>query len=193
MHPIRTTFPALMRWNQYVPIPYIRSAAAASRRLAVYAEQSIERYKNMISLNPTNPKQTLFTKLFDANEKTLTDQEIRYNAHAYIVAGSDTTAVTLTYLVYAVLKYEHVKQKLLAELETVPLNMSDKDLQDLPYLNRVIQETLRVYSVVPSALPRVVPPEGATLVGYPLPGGTVVSTQAYTFHRDPTIWSNPNE
>ncbi|KKK14137.1 hypothetical protein P175DRAFT_0512102 [Aspergillus ochraceoroseus IBT 24754] len=193
MHPIRTTFPFLMRWNQYFPIPFIRSAAAASRRLAVYAEQSIQRYKNMISLNPTNPKQTLFTKLFDAGEDGLTDSEIRYNAHAYIVAGSDTTAVTLTYLVYAVLKHEHVKQKLLAELRELPVDPTDKDLRDLPYLNRVIQETLRVYSVVPSALPRVVPPEGATLAGHSLPGGTVVSTQAYTFHRDPTIWSNPDE
>lgn len=48
---------------------------------------------------------------------------------------------------------------------------------------QVINEALRLHSAVPSALPRRVPPEGATLGGYYIPGGTTVSTQAYTLHR----------
>ena len=52
----------------------------------------------------------------------------------------------------------------------------------------VIEETLRLYPAVPSGLPRVVPPEGATFRGVWLPGGTTVLTQAYSLHRDPVAF-----
>ncbi len=41
-----------------------------------YAAQSIERYKDLISTNPKDPKPTLFTKLFNAGEDGLTAFEI---------------------------------------------------------------------------------------------------------------------
>ncbi len=58
-------------------------------------------------------------------------------------------------------------------------------------MNKVIDETLRLYSAAPGSLPRIVPAGGAILGGYHIPGGTTVSTQAYTFHRNPKIFPNP--
>jgi cytochrome P450 len=49
--------------------------------------------------NPENPEPTLFTKLDKAGEEGLNDVEIRNEARTYIIAGSDTTANTLNYLV----------------------------------------------------------------------------------------------
>jgi cytochrome P450 len=74
------------------------------------------------------------------------------------------------------------------ELEEEVLGLSQEltfdELSRGPLLNSVIEETLRLYGAAPGALPRTVPPNGVDMLGHFLPGGTVVSTQAYTIHRD---------
>lgn len=156
-----------------------------------YAKQSIERYKRVIT-ESDNPKPTLFTKLYNAGKEGLSDVEIRNEARVYIIAGSDTTAVTLTYLVYAVCRDTSVREKLVAEVASLPENFTDRSLRDLLYLNQVIDETLRLHSSVPTGLPRVVPQEGANLLGYQLPGGVTVATQAYSLHRKEDIFPEPD-
>ncbi|KAJ5691987.1 hypothetical protein N7462_001410 [Penicillium macrosclerotiorum] len=191
LQPIRTTFPLLVQAAAWLPLPIINRTAAVGKRIGLYASQSIERYKKMIDENPADPKPTLFTKLFDAEKSRLTHEDIRQEAQGYIVAGSDTTAVTLTYLVYAVTRHPQIQEKLVAELATIPQPVYDRELRSLPYLNQIIKETLRLYTAVPFGLPRMTPSEGAHFNGYFVPGGTTVSSQAYSLHRDPEIFPEP--
>lgn len=144
--------------------------------------------------DPENPPPTLFTKLFKGEEaELLTMKEIRDEAMIYILAGSDTTALTLTYLIWAVCRDEGIRQTLVNELAGLRGNNSfdDAELRRLPYLNQVIDEALRLYASAPAGLPRVVPAGGATLAGYSFPAGTVVSTQAYSMHRIESIFPDP--
>lgn len=178
------------------PIPFLNSAFHASQRLNRYSEQSLARYHRLIEDDPVNIKPTLFTKLFKAEEEeTLTFPEMINNARAYLVAGSDTTAHTLTYLIWSVCKSPQIRDRLVAELTSrLPSDLdtfSDSDLRELPYLDRVIEETLRLYSAASSALPRIVPPRGAELAGYWFPAGVTVSSQAYSLHRDPATHPDP--
>lgn len=146
----------------------------------------------MITENPSNPKKTLFTKLFDTEKGGLTPEEIKNEAQGYIVAGSDTTAVTLTYLTYAVCGNKQIRDKLVAEVAALSEPIHDNDLRSLPYLNMVISETLRLHTAVPFGLPRAVPSGGASFKGYFLPSGATVSTQSYSLHRDPTVFPDPD-
>ena len=188
---VRTTFPSLVQLSTYLPIPLFKRTAESGARMGQYATQSIERYKALIAANPKDPKPTLFTKLFNAGENGLTDFEIRLEAGGYITAGSDTAAITLTYLVWAVCRAKDVQEKLVAELASLPEGFTDKDVKELPYVDHVINEALRMYPAVPGALPRAVPSEGSQLAGYRLPGGAIVSTQAYSMHRNPDIFPDP--
>lgn len=188
--PIRTTFPSLVLLASRLPLPVFRKVSDMSKRLKEYAQQSIDRYKRVIE-ESDDPKPTLFTKLYNAGKDGMSDVEIRNDAQAYIVAGSDTTAITLTYLVYSVCKDVNVREKLVAEVASLPEKYTDRALRDLPYLNQVIDETLRLHTVVSMGLPRVVPQEGANLSGYQLPGGVAVATQAYSLHRKEDIFPEP--
>lgn len=157
----------------------------------MYGQQSINRHQQLTASDP-NAKPTLFAKMFDPETDGLSNDDIRQEAQGYIVAGSDTTAVSLTYLVYSVCSNDHVRRQLLDELAGVPEQFTYKDLRNLPYLNQVIDETLRLYTAVPSPLPREVPPEGACFGEYRVPGQVTVSTQSYSLHRDPEIFPDPH-
>lgn len=176
----------------YIPIPGFRDTTDVVRKNIQFAEDSLKRYQNLVEKDPENPPPTLFTKLFKGEEDQLTMKELRDEAMIYILAGSDTTALTLTYLVWAVCRDAAIRKRLVDELAGLPRGgFDDADLRRLPYLNQVIDEALRLYASAPAGLPRVVPPGGATLAGYALPGGTVVSTQAYSMHRIEAIFPDP--
>ena len=62
------------------------------------------------------------------------------------------------------------------------------EVKHLPYLEAVINETLRFYSPSGMGLPRVVPDVGLTVLGKHFPAGTVLSVPTYSIHRDKEIW-----
>ena len=133
----------------------------------------------------------LLTEADESERAELGDLQVRWEAMGLIVAGSDTTAVTLTYLVWAVLKNSQLQNRLEDELEHNSGHLQDQDLERLPLLNAVIDETLRLYGAAPGSLPRTVPASGATIDGIFLPSGATVSTQAYTTHRLASVFKDP--
>ncbi|KAI1656562.1 putative cytochrome P450 [Daldinia decipiens] len=191
---LRSTFPFLMKITRYVPLPVLSTGMRIRDRMRGYATQSLARHYKLVEEQGQDAKHTLLSKLYRASEDdqdTLPFDELCEDAMAYIAAGSDTTTNTLTYLIWTLCKRPDVKAKLLAELSTLPDGFTDLDLKKLPYLDHVIQETLRLYSAAPSGLPRVVPQGGATLAGHYIPGGYTVSAQAYSVHRNPAVYPEP--
>ncbi|CAH0023585.1 unnamed protein product, partial [Clonostachys rhizophaga] len=150
--------------------------------------------RNMRSANDGLSTANLFSQMLgqaDGQEKTeITDIAVRTEAGNLIVAGSDTTAVTLTYLIWAVLKQPQLQAALELEVGDLSPDLTSEELKNAPLLNSVIEETLRLYGAAPGALPRVVPERGLSACGYFIPSGIVVSTQAYTLHRVSTIFQN---
>lgn len=139
-------------------------------------------------------RHNIISGLIDASRAEgtrLTDFSLGSQASALIVAGSGTTAVTLTYAVWAVLQHPAVQSKLEEEVAGLPESFDDTILEKLPYLNAVLTETLRLYGSAPGALPRVTPSKGMQVNDFYIPPGVVLTTQSYTMHRNPSIFSNP--
>lgn len=128
----------------------------------------------------------------EKGDGTLTDEEVQTEAGNLIIAGSDTTGITLTYLTWAVLKQPLLQKALEDEVSNTSGQLDDAALESLPILNAVIEETLRLYGAAPATLPRLTPKGGATFKDYYIPAGTVVGTQAYSLHRDPSLFPNPD-
>ncbi|PVH72767.1 cytochrome P450 [Cadophora sp. DSE1049] len=116
------------------------------------------------------------------------------DARLIIVAGSDTTAATLTYLFYHLALSPTIVQNLRKELQ--PLQKPDgtfdnKELQNAEYLNGVINETLRLHPPVPGGVSRLTPKEGVQIGEVRVPGETVVSVPLWTVGRSPKAWKQP--
>jgi len=62
----------------------------------------------------------------------------------------------------------------------------------LSYLKAVLEESLRIYPPVPSALSRVVAPPGDTISGYFVPGGTIVGIPHNTAYHSPRNFTAPD-
>ncbi|KAL6856700.1 cytochrome P450 [Trichoderma novae-zelandiae] len=195
MGAVRSAFPTFIALAKYLPIPFFKRPLQATKNMMRYADESIARYRNLLDSDPTSVQWTLFTKVFqdsDRDKEALTPIELRANASAYIVAGSDSTAVTLTYLIWSVCRHPHVKAALLEELSALPSDFTPAHLRGPSYLNQVLDETLRLYSGIQSSLPRLVPDGGDDVAGHWLPGGTTVCAQAYSMHRIASVFPDPD-
>jgi cytochrome P450 len=134
---------------------------------------------------------TIFSTVNKEAEKDggqLDEMDVQFESQGLLVAGSDTTAVSMTYLTWAVLSHPYWQTQLEGEVAALPPDFADEDLEKLPVLNAVIEETLRLYGAAPGGLPRIVPKSGAHMMGHYLPAGTTVTTQAYTLHRNSTLF-----
>lgn len=188
---LRGELPLVHAMLPYIPIKAVQKIATATE--IVYDHGAIA-IRNM--RNGGGGVQNLFSQMVaasDGQEKvSLTDGDVREEAGNLIVAGSDTTAVTLTYLLWAVLKQSDLQAQLEVEISRMSDELNVEELEAAPLLNSIIEETLRLYGAAPGALPRIVPNAGLTINGYHIPGGVDVSTQAYTNHRDPSIFPEPH-
>ncbi|KAL3419452.1 cytochrome P450 [Phlyctema vagabunda] len=178
---------------KHLPIPSIQHWLKAKQRLVSYGTVAINKHRALSDRGEIHG--TLFSKAAteDKSGIKLADADIEREASNLIVAGSDTTAITLTYLIWALLRpcHRHLKKRLQDEINSLPEDFTSIQAKELPFLSAVIQESLRLFGAAPGSLPRVVPQDGRTLNGYPLPGGTVVSTAAYTLHRNANIFRDP--
>ncbi|SPJ74748.1 related to cytochrome P450 CYP4/CYP19/CYP26 subfamilies [Fusarium torulosum] len=191
---LRATFPFWVRVCSVIPIPVFRRVRDAGDRMTKYATDSVDRYRLLVDSGSDKAQVTLFSKLFKARgEGTMPFNEIRDEALNYIAAGSDTVSVTMTYLTWHLSRNTDIRDELIKELRALPSDFDAHQLRDLPFLNAVINETLRIYSAAPGPFPRLVPPEGADIAGYHIAGGVEVSAQAYSLHRDPSIFPDPDD
>jgi hypothetical protein len=122
----------------------------------------------------TNRKDFVSYILAKREELNITDWELAAHANALIVAGSETSATTLSGMHYYLLNNPEVYAKLKAEVRGKFRNPDEVDARTaatLPYLTACIDETFRTYPPIPIAMPRVTPKGGCTIAGHYVPGG----------------------
>ncbi|RAL00110.1 cytochrome P450 [Aspergillus ibericus CBS 121593] len=129
-------------------------------------------------------------------EKGMSRDEMNVNAFSFSIAGSESSATALSAFTYFILTHKEVYDRLVAEIregfETYE-QIEVSALTRLPYLNAVLQETLRIYPPVAVTLPRVVPPNGATINGQFVPGGVTVGVNHFACYHDPQNFDHPLE
>jgi tryprostatin B 6-hydroxylase len=108
------------------------------------------------------------------------------DARLIVVAGSDTTAVTLCAILYELVRHPEEMRRLREEVEPFVDDAGEvrgADITLLEHLNGVINEALRMYPAVPGALWRKTPAEGIWVEGVHIPGEMTVYCPQYAMGR----------
>ncbi|KAH8647268.1 cytochrome P450 [Xylariales sp. PMI_506] len=119
------------------------------------------------------------------------------DARIILLAGSDTTATTLTQCLFHLVKYPHEQKKLQALLdEAIPGGLSDwtfEKARSVGHLDDFISETLRVKPALMLAGPRETPAAGLQVDEVYIPAGVNVLVPTGQIHRDPRYWKQADE
>jgi cytochrome P450 family 3 subfamily A len=128
------------------------------------------------------------------SRKGITHEEIVAQGLLFFVAGYETTANTLSLFAYCMAVNSDCQDKLIAEVDEV-MKGQDHVTYDLahsmPYLDRCLMETQRLYPVGPRA--DRVADEDVTINGVFIPKGMTVIIPIYALHMDPEVWPDPHK
>ncbi|KIW27474.1 uncharacterized protein PV07_07208 [Cladophialophora immunda] len=125
---------------------------------------------------------------------TFTDWDVLIGAFGNIVAGADTTWITLSAIVYYLLKNRRCLDKLRKEIDemakagSISDPISFHESQSMPYCQAVIKEGQRLYPGTGLPLFRVVPKGGAMIAGTYFPEGAVVGINNWVAHHNKDVF-----
>ncbi|CAM0914177.1 unnamed protein product [Alopecurus aequalis] len=105
-------------------------------------------------------------------------------------AGSETTASTLQWAMAQMMRNPEVLGRAQVEVRGALAGQSrvpEEALPELPYVQLVIKETLRLHPVAPLLLPRECQ-EPCRVLGYDVPEGAMVLVNAWALARETATW-----
>ncbi|KAK0274392.1 hypothetical protein LTR35_009321 [Friedmanniomyces endolithicus] len=115
----------------------------------------------------------------------------------HLFAGFDTSSISLVFLAWELSKPENTvwQEALRNEISTLQDKYDAKAVDNLPILQAIVQETLRLHAAIPGNQPRITP-AAATLGARghsisDLPPGVRVQAQAWSLHREPSVFPDP--
>ena len=151
-------------------------------------------YESREEVGSENAPQDFLDKLMVAQKEKpdkVTPYHIFMMGLSNIIAGSDTTAVSLSSVAYNLICAPTVLAKLRQEITEHGLDdrqTTFKDSQDMPYLQAVIKEALRLHPATGLPLWRVVPEGGVQLGDHWLPPGSNVGVNSWVAHYNTEIF-----
>ncbi|KAJ5619755.1 hypothetical protein N7510_003739 [Penicillium lagena] len=156
---------------------------------------SVEKVQRRLKCGTTRPDFTSYILKHSKTRKGLTPSEIDANAAVFVLAGSETTAALISGCTYYLLRHRDKYTRLMSEIRGAFEKESDitlASIAELPYLNAVLNESLRIYPPIPAMLPRLVPEGGAVINDQYVPGGVSVSISLYSAFHSHTNFKDPD-
>jgi len=152
-----------------------KSLAIIKETLTAFVQQARKKLEQQpdSDIEPANFLEALLLAQ-DENGNYLTDVEIQGNIITILLAGEDTTAHTLAWLVYLITEHPEIQHEMQMEVDavlgkdTIPKDFSA--VEKLNYIEAVIHETMRLKSVAPLLF--IEPNRDVELAGIPIPKGT---------------------
>ncbi|KAF7549516.1 hypothetical protein G7Z17_g6338 [Cylindrodendrum hubeiense] len=206
MSTLDSTFPQITVGAYFLwalPLLYAIAPKSGTMELAKFASSAIQEriqryYPQDVGRNDSKSSTRDFMeKLFEVADRN--PQENRQTlisgaASSNVVAGSDTTSITLISILFNILKHPHVLQKLRDELDDAsvagqisnPITFAES--QSLPYLQAIFKESMRMHPATGLPMWRVVLPEGAVICNQHFSGGAIVGINSWVAHYNHDVY-----
>ncbi|KAK7790754.1 hypothetical protein R5R35_012029 [Gryllus longicercus] len=113
----------------------------------------------------------------------------------FLAAGFETSSSTMSYTLYELAQYPDIQKRLHEEITSTLANHGGKltydAVQEMQYLQMVVQETLRKYPVLSFLDRRVTRPYRVPGTGIELQPGDAVMIPVIGLHHDPELYPEP--
>ncbi len=182
----------LIRWLQVNlgPLTSWQRMGKLSREIDTVLYEQIAQRK-AAAQNGRTDIMAMLIEARDEDGRPMSDQELRDEMITMLLAGHETTATSLSWVVHRLLQNPAVLEKVRAERQRV---IGDGPIQaehvsELEYLDATIKETARLNPIVPAVVRYL---EQPTQIGaYEIPADCVAAPCIYLTHRRPELWPEP--
>ncbi|ORY52415.1 cytochrome P450, partial [Rhizoclosmatium globosum] len=178
-----------------LPFQALRKARVARKEFGDYLDEII----NDASTSPSdsgyhNLLQALVKASSMDNDKSgsLSKDELKGNAFIFILAGHETTASSLSYILALLACHPEIQEKLHDECVRVLEGRNEPEYSDfgkLTYALAVMNESLRLHSII-SGVPKWTADKSATIGNFVFPPGSMVHVTLQTIQRAPKLWGD---
>ncbi len=168
------------------------------RALLRHAEKLERLILSMIEQRRKNPEGridvlSILTQARDDENHGMTDMELVGQATILFAASYETTATSLTWTMLLISQHPDVANELLEELDSVLGGAPPRydQLSQLPYLERVIKESMRILPPVPYTIRSAT--ADVEMGGFEVPKNSRVICSHYLTHHSPDLYPDPQK
>jgi cytochrome P450 len=184
----KMVLPAFLR---YLPLPSLLQVRRAVRQLDEIVYGIIRQHRK--TGGSSGDLLSMLLAAQDEDGSRMTDQQLRDEAMTFLLAGHETTALSLSWIWFLLNDHPEVEKKLHEELRTLLGGRmpETQDLARLTYTEKVVREAMRLYppawGVARTAL------KDCEIAGFRIPAGANVVMSQWVMHRDPRFYSDPEK
>lgn len=112
-----------------------------------------------------------------------------------LTAGTDTTAISIEWVLVELLLNPQKMRVLQAEIDEVVGRarvIQEEDIDNLPFLVACVKETMRLHPAGPLLIPHK-NEKACKILAFHIPANTQVYVNTWAIGRDPKVWENPKE
>ena len=188
-------FPALQKnWGAWSPWTKFTRLREEVRSL-IYAEIKERRQSLQNAEGAQTEKTDILTLLLQSRDEkgeAMTDEELHDELVTLLLAGHETTASAIVWMLYWIHYLPEVQSKLRAELAELGAEPDPMAILQMPYLNALCLETLRIYPITPTTFIRALK-SPQTIAGHRFKAGTALMPATYIIHQRPDIYPEPKQ
>eukprot|EP01018_Ginkgo_biloba_P027591 Gb_16456 [translate_table: standard] len=178
--------------------PYLNKCRdLQSRRLAFFNDYFIQERKKLLASEGGDKRhKCAIDHILDAEKKgEISAENVLYIVENINVAAIETTLWSMEWGLAEIVNHPDVQKKVRMEVDRVlgkGVQVKEEDIENLPYLQAVVKETLRLHTPIPLLVPHM-NLEEAILGGYKIPKETKVVVNAWWLANNPEWWERAQE
>ncbi len=188
----RTSLFDILGFPEWVPRPGRVFSGKAVRQMKSVADQAIDERAKRGQQGVPDLLDLLLAGEDPETKRQMNTAELRDNLLTFIVAGHETTALTLAWSLYLCAFDPSIQDRARAEAQSVlqGRGANGEDVAKLPLIRHIIDEALRLYP--PAAIISRTALADDTLCGREIRRGDTVMIPIYALHRNHLLWDNPD-
>ncbi|KFK28399.1 hypothetical protein AALP_AA8G510000 [Arabis alpina] len=174
---------------------YVKRGKKLGSKLDKFLQKLVDEHRR--NRGKTEFEKTMIKHLLSLQESEpeyYTDDIIKGLVLVMLLAGTDTTAVTLEWAMSNLLNHPEVLARTKTEINYVVSSegrlMGESDVNKCTLLNNVISETLRLYPAAPLLVPHQ-SSDNCIVAGFDIPRGSWLFVNAWAIQRDSKAWDEP--